>query len=135
MGALPCTLCIIVHHWAVLRTLNQLCHDYTAPHHITTAALTFDRQQQCILTLCNRLHSGFHLHYAMHCKMLTSLCVFCSSLSLPLPWLPTKARWLNQLNPNVKKGPFTPEEDANIMAAHAIYGNKWASIAKMLPGR
>lgn len=44
-------------------------------------------------------------------------------------------RWLNQLNPDVKKGPFTPEEDAAVMAAHNIFGNKWASIAKLLPGR
>ena len=49
--------------------------------------------------------------------------------------LPCSCRWLNQLNPTVKKGPFTPEEDAAILAAHALYGNKWATIAKMLPGR
>ncbi len=44
-------------------------------------------------------------------------------------------RWLNQLNPNVKKEPFSGEEDAIIMAAHTILGNKWASISKLLVGR
>ena len=29
----------------------------------------------------------------------------------------------------------TEEEDRAIVAAHAIHGNKWASIARMLPGR
>jgi hypothetical protein len=44
-------------------------------------------------------------------------------------------RWLNQLNPNVKKEPFSGEEDAIIMAAHTLLGNKWASISKLLVGR
>lgn len=30
---------------------------------------------------------------------------------------------------------FTEDEDRSIVAAHAIHGNKWASIARMLPGR
>lgn len=46
-----------------------------------------------------------------------------------------RLRWLNQLSPSVRKGHFTAEEDAAIVAAHAVYGNKWASIAKLLPGR
>jgi hypothetical protein len=39
------------------------------------------------------------------------------------------------LNPTVKRGPFTPEEDAQILAAHAIHGNKWAVISRSMPGR
>ncbi|KAG0616031.1 hypothetical protein M758_5G084900 [Ceratodon purpureus] len=46
-----------------------------------------------------------------------------------------RLRWCNQLNPGVKRKPFTEEEDRAIIAAHAIHGNKWASIARMLPGR
>ncbi|KQK10589.1 transcription factor MYB1 [Brachypodium distachyon] len=46
-----------------------------------------------------------------------------------------RLRWCNQLNPNVKRKPFTEEEDRIIMEAHAVHGNKWASIAKHLVGR
>lgn len=46
-----------------------------------------------------------------------------------------RLRWCNQLNPGVKRKPFTEDEDRAIVAAHAIHGNKWASIARMLPGR
>ncbi|KAF8775317.1 hypothetical protein HU200_004725 [Digitaria exilis] len=46
-----------------------------------------------------------------------------------------RLRWCNQLDPQVKRKPFTEEEDRIIMAAHAIHGNKWACIAKLLDGR
>ncbi|KAK3162481.1 hypothetical protein QOZ80_1BG0090040 [Eleusine coracana subsp. coracana] len=46
-----------------------------------------------------------------------------------------RLRWCNQLDPQVKRKPFTEEEDRIIMAAHAVHGNKWAAIAKLLVGR
>jgi len=46
-----------------------------------------------------------------------------------------RLRWCNQLNPNVKRGPFTADEDDTILAQHAIHGNKWAVISRSMPGR
>ncbi|KAG0500887.1 hypothetical protein HPP92_000959 [Vanilla planifolia] len=46
-----------------------------------------------------------------------------------------RLRWCNQLSPEVQHRPFTPGEDAVIVAAHIQHGNKWATIARLLPGR
>ncbi|KAE8683525.1 Transcription factor MYB44 [Hibiscus syriacus] len=46
-----------------------------------------------------------------------------------------RLRWCNQLSPEVQHRSFTPEEDEVIMQAHARFGNKWATIARLLNGR
>ncbi|XP_075500390.1 transcription factor MYB73-like [Primulina tabacum] len=46
-----------------------------------------------------------------------------------------RLRWCNQLSPVVQHRPFTAEEDDVIMQAHAVHGNRWATISRLLPGR
>ena len=46
-----------------------------------------------------------------------------------------RERWHNQLDPSIKKEPWTEEEELTLQRAHKLHGNKWAEIAKHLPGR
>lgn len=46
-----------------------------------------------------------------------------------------RLRWMNYLRPGIKRGSFTKEEENTILLLHQIMDNRWAQIAKYLPGR
>ncbi|XP_051126894.1 transcription factor MYB3R-3-like [Andrographis paniculata] len=46
-----------------------------------------------------------------------------------------RERWHNHLNPHIKKDAWTLNEELILLNAHQIHGNKWAELAKLLPGR
>ena len=46
-----------------------------------------------------------------------------------------RERFVNHLDPELKKGEWSGDEEAILIVAHQTNGNKWASIAKHLPGR
>ncbi|KAB8103542.1 hypothetical protein EE612_036056 [Oryza sativa] len=46
-----------------------------------------------------------------------------------------RLRWANHLRPDLRKGPFSPDEERLILRLHGLLGNKWARISSYLHGR
>uniref|UniRef100_A0A0E0QJR7 Uncharacterized protein n=1 Tax=Oryza rufipogon TaxID=4529 RepID=A0A0E0QJR7_ORYRU len=61
-----------------------------------------------------------------------------AEIALALPRRGPKScrlRWCQHLSPELDSRVFTAEEDAIILAQQRVHGNKWATIARCLPGR
>ncbi|CAL0317152.1 unnamed protein product [Lupinus luteus] len=46
-----------------------------------------------------------------------------------------RLRWFNQLDPRINRRAFTEDEETRLISAHTLYGNKWALISRLFPGR
>ncbi|KAK8885456.1 hypothetical protein M9Y10_040904 [Tritrichomonas musculus] len=46
-----------------------------------------------------------------------------------------RERWLNHLNPELNRGPWTPEEDQQLLLLHEQFGNHWSKISYLMPSR
>ncbi|KAG0703172.1 hypothetical protein DFH29DRAFT_803840 [Suillus ampliporus] len=46
-----------------------------------------------------------------------------------------RKRWLHSLSPNVKKSPWTLEEDHLLLELYKVHSTKWSVIARHIPGR
>ncbi|XP_020223402.1 transcription factor MYB54-like [Cajanus cajan] len=46
-----------------------------------------------------------------------------------------RLRWVNHLDPRLTKKPFSEEEKERLLEAHQVHGPRWATIARLFPGR
>ncbi|KAE9010653.1 hypothetical protein PR003_g12762 [Phytophthora rubi] len=46
-----------------------------------------------------------------------------------------RERWHHQLNPSIKREPWSTDEDARLLTLQRKFGNAWSRMAPHLPGR
>ncbi|KAK3013754.1 hypothetical protein RJ639_010046 [Escallonia herrerae] len=57
------------------------------------------------------------------------------SNSYPAKRIQLCIRWHNHLDPAIKRDAWSEDEESMLTYYHHVYGNKWADIARFLPGR
>ena len=83
--------------------------------------------------MCNCIRLYIYLYFSLWCDNACIL-ILISALGV-ISLHPLHVRWHNHLNPEIKKTAWTDVEDRLIFQLHRKMGNKWADIAKYLPGR
>jgi hypothetical protein len=82
--------------------------------------------------VCNSYTVTNHLHYAQGFTKW-------SDIGKKVPNERTgkqcRERWFNHLDPQLKKEPWSDEEDSMLIAAQRRLGNSWTRIAAEMPGR
>jgi len=60
---------------------------------------------------------------------------FCVNRFFVIAGKSCRLRWFNQLDPRINRKGFSEEEEERLLNAHKVYGNKWAMISRLFPGR
>ncbi len=68
-------------------------------------------------------------------EVASSCCYMCKAATWGPPSQTQCCRWMNHLDPTIKREGWSAEEDRKLIQKQQELGNQWAKIAQSLPGR